>query len=310
MQAKFNTIYTVDEPVKIILDTDIGPDCDDAGAIAVLHTLATQGAAEILGIAHCTSNPWGAGCVDALNVFYGRPNIPVSTLKREGFLDDEQHTRYNKIIATEYPNRYGGLTAAPNAVDMYRRLLSAEPDGSVVIVAIGPLPNLSDLLLSEPDRYSQLNGIELVAAKVKHTVIMGGAYPAGREWNYEMDPIAAQYVTAHWPATITFTGQEIGMPILTGSRLFKDLSENHPLRRSYALYLEDVQTRPSWDLTAVLYAVKGLGEWWNISENGVVVVEADGSNSWKTTEIGRHKYLIQKMQPEQVAELLDSLMIG
>jgi inosine-uridine nucleoside N-ribohydrolase len=56
MQTKFDTIYTADEPVKIILDTDIGPDCDDAGAIAVLHTLATQGAAEILGIAHCTSN--------------------------------------------------------------------------------------------------------------------------------------------------------------------------------------------------------------------------------------------------------------
>jgi hypothetical protein len=25
------------KPVPIILDTDIGPDCDDAGAIAVLH---------------------------------------------------------------------------------------------------------------------------------------------------------------------------------------------------------------------------------------------------------------------------------
>lgn len=40
----------IGKPVEIILDTDIGPDCDDAGAIAVLNVLADKGEANILGL--------------------------------------------------------------------------------------------------------------------------------------------------------------------------------------------------------------------------------------------------------------------
>jgi hypothetical protein len=34
--------------VRIILDTDMSGDCDDAGALALLHALADQGECEIL----------------------------------------------------------------------------------------------------------------------------------------------------------------------------------------------------------------------------------------------------------------------
>ena len=44
---------------NIILDTDIGPDCDDAAALAMLNLYADQGLCRILGITHCTSNPYG-----------------------------------------------------------------------------------------------------------------------------------------------------------------------------------------------------------------------------------------------------------
>ena len=66
-------------PVPIILDTDIGPDCDDAGAMAVLHVLANNNEAEILGIMCCTSSQWGAPCIDAINTYYGRGYLPVGT---------------------------------------------------------------------------------------------------------------------------------------------------------------------------------------------------------------------------------------
>lgn len=36
------------EPVKIIFDTDLGPDYDDVGALAFLHAMADSGKAEIL----------------------------------------------------------------------------------------------------------------------------------------------------------------------------------------------------------------------------------------------------------------------
>ena len=36
------------QPVKIIFDTDLGPDYDDVGALAFLHAMADSGKAEIL----------------------------------------------------------------------------------------------------------------------------------------------------------------------------------------------------------------------------------------------------------------------
>src|SRR5690606_29052446 len=38
------------QPVRVIFDTDLGPDADDAGALALLHALADRGEAEILGV--------------------------------------------------------------------------------------------------------------------------------------------------------------------------------------------------------------------------------------------------------------------
>ena len=37
-------------PVKILFDTDMTTDCDDAGAMAVLHALADRGECEILAL--------------------------------------------------------------------------------------------------------------------------------------------------------------------------------------------------------------------------------------------------------------------
>ena len=38
------------QPVPVILDTDIGPDYDDVGAMAVLHALADAGEARPLAV--------------------------------------------------------------------------------------------------------------------------------------------------------------------------------------------------------------------------------------------------------------------
>ena len=91
---------------NIILDTDIGPDCDDAAALAMLNLYADQGLCRILGITHCTSNPYGAGTIDAINRYYGREGVEIGTYYGEGFLSDEKCMTYNRYIAAHYPNRY------------------------------------------------------------------------------------------------------------------------------------------------------------------------------------------------------------
>ncbi len=301
-----------DTPVPILLDTDIGPDCDDAGAVAVLHALEKSGRARIVGMTHCTASRWGAGCLDALNVYYGRGDIPVGTLRRlPGFLDDDDvFGKYNKLVAQQYPNRYEHGEMAPDATELTRELLAAAEDGSIVFVAIGPLVNFMHLLQSEPDRHSDLNGRELVARKAKHLVIMGGLFPEGKEWNFEMHPQAAAYVTKHWPTDITFTGYEIGAEIRTGRRLHIDAPADHPVRRSYnAWYGGEGGIRESWDLTAVLYAAEGAADYWDIVRGTIEVDAESGANCWLPDTDGRHAYLSRKMDPEKLTELLDELLV-
>jgi len=300
-------------PVPILLDTDIGPDCDDAGAVAVLHALERAGKARIVGMTHCTSSKWGAACLDALNCYYGRGDVPVGTLKRlPGFLDDNaQYAKYNKLVAESYPNRYAGGEEAPDATELHRELLAKEEDGSVVFVAIGPLVNLRNLLESGPDAHSALSGEELVARKAKHLVVMGGRFPEGKEWNFEMHPESAAYVAERWPTAVTFTGFEIGAEIRTGSRLHTDVPADHPVRKSYnAWYGSEGGIRESWDLTAVLYAAEGAGEYWDVVRGFAEVDGGDGSNRWRADPEGPHRYLVRKMAPEKLTDLLDEWLVS
>lgn len=311
-------LFTADhKKVHVILDTDIGPDCDDAGALAVLHALADNGEAEILGVMHCTSNPWGVPCIDAINTYYDRPSIPVGTLKVEGFLNEEVHKKYNLYVAQHFPNKYQEQDIETlDAVELYREILSSQPNDSVVMVAIGPLPNLRNLLLSHPDEKCPLSGWDLVAQKVNRLVVMGGYFPRGEdlevllgaEWNFEMDPLAAQYVAANWPTPIMFTDFLIGFRIFTGKRLLTETPAENPVRKAYELYTED-GSRMSWDLTAALYAVRGLNDYWEAELGGCVEVLENGKSIWKETPDKQHGYLKVKMDSTKVAEVLEDLMV-
>ena len=83
------------KPKTIILDTDIGPDCDDVGALLMLLKLEKAGLCRIAAITHCTSNPFGCGCIDAICRAEGRSDMPIGTLKRDGILCGFDDARYN-----------------------------------------------------------------------------------------------------------------------------------------------------------------------------------------------------------------------
>ena len=74
--------------LKIIIDTDIGCDCDDAGALAVAHCLEKNGYCNLISMTHCTSRVDGCCAIDIINRYYGREDIPVGILQTDGFLDN------------------------------------------------------------------------------------------------------------------------------------------------------------------------------------------------------------------------------
>ena len=89
-----------EQPVMVILDTDISTDVDDVGAVAVLHSLADRGEARILGMMISSGDPWSASCLSALNTFFNRPHIPIGVVKGKSVTD---HSKYTEIISQGVP---------------------------------------------------------------------------------------------------------------------------------------------------------------------------------------------------------------
>lgn len=296
------------EPISAILDTDIMGDVDDVGAVAVLHALADQGEVQILAVGVCVKNPWSPLCLDALNGYYGRPDVPLGVVKGPAY---NRASKYAQAVAEEFPHVLKSAEAAPDAALLYRQVLAKQPDQSVVMVSVGQLTNFRNLLKTGPDQHSDLDGRELARRKVRIWVCMGGKFPEGREANLVNDGPAAAYAIEHWPTPIIFSGWEIGNEIMTGAKL-REVSIGVPVRRAYELY-NDLENRQSWDQTAVLYAVRGLdgglADYWGVVSEGYLHVNHDGSNQWRTSPDKNHVYLVQKMDPQQIAVIIEELML-
>jgi inosine-uridine nucleoside N-ribohydrolase len=292
------------EPVRLIFDTDMESDVDDVGTAALLHALADNGEVKILAMMLSAKNPHSAACLDAINTYYGRPDLPIGNVKGEGVM---RHSRYAEGVAGEFPHDLASGDDAPDATALYRRVLSAQPDRSVVVVTVGYLTNLRNLLESGPEPSCRLAGPELVRQKVKLWVCMGGAFPSGKESNLKHDPAASLAAIRDWPTPIVFSGWEIGAKIPTGARL-RETPKANPVRRAYELY-NGLKHRQSWDQTAVLFAVRGAGDYWDLQTRGHNYVGADGSNQWRAAPDKDHTYLIQKMPPGKLAAEIEELMI-
>lgn len=309
---------------NIILDTDIGPDCDDAGALAVLHLLADQGLCRILGIGHCTSNPYGAGTIDVINRYYGRPEIEIGTYYGPPFLEEEICMSYNKYITSHFPNRYKERPAQ-EVVKMYRRILADQADQSVEYICIGPMNNLSALLNSEADEYSSLDGIELVRQKVLKLTVMGGIFRSSSaeinrrvekytgqiiedttEWNVGCDIPAARNVAEYWRTPKVYVGLEAGL-IVTGGSLKTAVPEDHPVRISYRLHGNE-EGRFSWDLLAAEYAVDSSTEHYKESVRGRVRFDERGRTLWTPDETGADCFIELARADEEIEKDMDALL--
>ena len=300
-------------PPNIIFDTDMGGDCDDVGALFILHGAVERGEARLLATLGCTSSAAIAPCLDAINTWFGRPEIPVGTLKDPGFLPNPG---YPGEIIQRFPHKFATGRDYPDAVTLYREILAKQPDGSVVVVAVGPLRNLANLLKSRPDAASALDGPALVAKKVKRLEVMGGTYPpaANRkdaEWNFKQDPAAAALVCAAWPTPVLFNGE--GGSTCSGRRVTYEMAEHNPLTLAYRHYpgVGFAGDRLSWDPISCLVTVHGAAPWYQVVSGGVNVTDATtGINTWQAGAERNHSYLVLKSAKPEIEKTLEDLMVA
>ena len=61
--------------------------------------MAYQGEAEILATMYPMNDEWGAAAIDAVNTYYGKPNIPVGTYKGNYVYKGKHNDFYNSKLA-------------------------------------------------------------------------------------------------------------------------------------------------------------------------------------------------------------------
>jgi hypothetical protein len=192
---------TKPKPVSLIFDSDFGPDYDDVGALALLHALADQGEVEILATIASTTYPNVGPALDVVNTYFQRPDIPIAIPTINGVdRGDPQH--WSDTIVANYPHDIMSNDEVESATDLYRQLLASSPDSSITIVTVGFLTNMVNLLQSEPDQHSALNGSQLITKKVKELVSMAGWFPKGREFNVFIDAKSSIYTFENWPTDV------------------------------------------------------------------------------------------------------------
>ena len=259
------------QPVNLILDTDLGPDYDDVGAMALMHALADSGQVNILATLSSNHDERVVPCIEVLNTYFNRPDIPVGAPKSEpgASLTTWHKTKWTDELPANYPHHTAKTSDAPDA------------------------------------------GKELVAKKVKRLVSTAGLFPEGKEFNVYCDVPASKVVAEEWPTEIVFSGFEIGNVILTGKKLVQMNVENSPVKDAYALCFAegDPEGRMSWDHTAVLVAIKGYEPYFDVERGTFHVVDDEGTNNWVANPNGRDLRLIEKMPPTEVASLIENYMM-
>jgi inosine-uridine nucleoside N-ribohydrolase len=312
--------------VPLIFDTDIGNDVDDVLALGMIHALQSRGECELLAVTITKDHEHAAAFTDAVNTFYRRGDIPIGVC-RSGVTPPAG--KFNGLAvkkdgdAHRYPHDLLSGKDAPDAVNVLRKALASQQDGTVVIAQVGFSTNLAALLKSKPDSHSALSGVDLVKQKVRLLSIMAGAFTQipgkggqlydHKEYNIIKDIPAAKSIAANWPTQIVWSGFEIGISLTYPHRSIEEdyrYVKHHPLAEAYILYNPPPHDRPTWDLTSVLYGVRPRHSYFGISETGNVTVADDGLTTFKKDAAGKHRHLIineaQKLRTLETLQLLSS----
>ena len=329
-------------PLKVILDTDMGgggcQDVDDVGVLSMANALADNGEIELLAVILDTLPDASAAVISTLQTYYGRPDVPVGAFRSSGAAPLNHLRQWHPYTAAVarggWPHAVSTTAALPSAVDVYRRTLAAQPDGSVVVVVVGVHTALAALLRSEADAASNATGAQLLAAKVRLLAIMGGRFGGdyGGAWEEcnvcECDrwrggcasSESAQFALAHLPASlrVLYLGQEVGLRVMHGAALTTCASDDNPARQAYIDYLQGpYRDRFSWDPLMLLVAVRGVGAVPGLTEApdvGRAVMHDDCTNGWQAVADGtaRQSYLTldgaTDAQLEAMGGMIDALI--
>jgi inosine-uridine nucleoside N-ribohydrolase len=291
------------EPVRLILDTDMGNDVDDALALAMIHALANRNEVRLLAVTITKDNRDAAPFIDLVNHFYGRPNVPIGVVRNGKATQDapmlkvpvERRDAHGNFV---YPRRLEDGSQAPEAVELLTRILGEQPDASVTIAQIGFSTNLARLVATPAGR-------ALAQRKVRTLYLMAGNFQKPQpEYNVLTDADAFRDLMQNWPTPMVFSGFEIGLAITYPIESIQHdfaWAADHPVVEAYKVYVGKPEDHPNWDSTAVLDAIQPDRGYFDLSPAGNVTLGEKNTTVFTPDENGKCRFLILK--PDQVSRV-------
>lgn len=193
---------------KIIIDTDIGDDIDDAYALAFAVKLRRF---DILGVTtvyrNCLQRAKIASALlkelnaEGVDVYVGNDYPRKEKLRVEAF---EEVLADGRPVIPHYSDRFASACVSETPAAEFIAACAEKYPNEVTVVAIGPLTNLADVAERYPQSY----------CKLKNIVCMGGNFDREKcsrnkaEWNIRCDPESAAAVL-DGGVPITFIGVEV-----------------------------------------------------------------------------------------------------
>lgn len=163
---------------KVLFDTDIGSDIDDAIALAYL---LCEPRCELLGVTTVTGQPeLRAEMVSAVCRRMDRDDIPIHVGCERALLGANRQSVASQAAALgAWPRR--SFPRENTAIGFLRDTIRANP-GEVTLLAVGPMTNVAVLFATDPEIPALLKGLVLMCGRFYDA--MGG------EWNAKCDPHA------------------------------------------------------------------------------------------------------------------------
>jgi inosine-uridine nucleoside N-ribohydrolase len=189
---------------KILLDTDIGSDIDDAVCLAYL--LANP-ACDLLGITTVTGDTVKRASLASVLCKIAGKKIPIHPGRRHPLVIKETQSGVPQAAALDKWDHDTKFSRG-EAVEFLRHTIRAHP-GEVTLLGIGPMTNIAALFAADEEIPCLLKSLVLMCGVFSNQI----AHLPPTEWNAKLDPEATAVVYGAKPPVHRSVGLDVTLQV-------------------------------------------------------------------------------------------------
>jgi purine nucleosidase len=273
-----------DRKIKVLFDTDIGSDIDDAVALAYL---LAQPRCDLLGITTVSGQPIErAKLASAICKTAGRdiPIVPGSADRLDGATRQPDVPQASVL---QHWNHDSSFSDQP-AIDFMAETIRNNPN-EITLLAVGPMTNVARLFTDHPDTAHLLKSLHMMIGRFSNSP----GLPIS-EWNAYCDPAAAEVVYSTQVPSHTSVGLDVTHQVEMDSTQVEKHFQHPLLKPVYEMsevwFTEREVLRFHDPLAAVALFDESICEY----ETGVASIRrtndrGDGETAWRPDANGPHR---------------------